>query len=245
MTIETDPSIPLYIQIKDYLHQQIKQGVYSIGERLPSERELSQMFKVSRMTARQALQSMVQEGIAHTRAGKGTYVRPPIIDREIRSLTSFSQEMKNRGLTHSSLVLEAFVRPADYEIASLLKIHPNSEIVLLSRVRIASGQPLAIETAYLVHSMCPGILEKHDFGKESLYEVLRNDFGWILSWADQTIEARLPLSCERKLLGINNRIPVLSMNRITFTNHNVPIEYVRSTYRGDRYQLHTILRTLI
>jgi GntR family transcriptional regulator len=243
MAIQHNSPVPLYLQIKEYLRLQINDGVFPIGSRLPSERELAQRFQVSRMTARQALRSLGHEGFADSSAGKGTYVRLPKIDRQLRSLTSFSQEMQQRGLAQSSRVLKAEVAVADYQVAKVLQIPYASEIVTLSRIRLADGTPLSVEHAHLVHDLCRGILEKHDFTQESLYRVLREEYGWMLVWADQTIEARLPLRTESKLLGIDTHMPVLSMNRITFTHKDTPIEYVRSTYRGDRYQLHAVLRS--
>ena len=243
MEIQHNSPVPLYHQIKEHLRLQIKNGAYRIGARLPSERELAQMYEVSRMTARQALQLLAQEGFAGFSPGKGTYVRLPRIDRQLRSLTSFSQEMQQRGLPHSSRVLKAEVIGADQETATHLQIPYSSEIVILSRVRSADNNPLGLEHAHLVHELCPGILQKHDFAQESLYRVLREEYGWVLARAEQTIEARLPLRDECKLLGIDNHTPVLSMNRITFTHQDRPIEYVRSTYRGDQYQLHAVLRS--
>ncbi len=243
MEIQQNSPVPLYVQIKEQLENQIKSGIYSIGSRLPSERELAQLYKVSRMTARQALQVMAIEGIVDSSTGKGTYVRQPKIDRQLGSLTSFSQEMIQRGLAQSSQVQKAEIEPADYEVAKLLQIPYTSEIVILNRVRLANDRPLGLEYAHLVHDLCRGILANHDFNHDSLYRVLREEYGLALTWADQTIEARLPLQVECKLLGIDRNVPVISMNRVTYTQLNKPIEYVRSTYRGDEYQLHAILRT--
>jgi len=243
MEIQQNSPIPLYVQIKEQLEFQIRDGVYPIGSRLPSERELAQIFKVSRMTARQALQFMAQEGIVDSSTGKGTYVLMPKIERQLRSLTGFSQEMQQRGLAQSSQVQKAIVEQANYEVAKLLQIPYTSEIVILDRVRLANNRPLGLEYAHLVHDLCRGILENHDFSHDSLYKVLREEYGLELTWADQTIEARLPSTIECKLLGIDRQTPVICMIRVTYTKQNRPIEYVRSSYRGDEYQLHAILRS--
>ena len=234
---------PLYIQIKDRLQQQIEAGVFAVGERLPSERELSDEYHVSRMTARQALQLLQQSGLTRSQVGKGTYVSRKI-DQDLRELTSFTQEMANKGLRPTSRVLHAAVRAADAETAVRLSVPLGDEIVVLTRLRMANEKPIAIETAHLRHALCPGILAGHDFASESLYQVLQGQYGVRLVWARQVIAARMPDTSEQKTLGLRARIPVLSLVRVTFDEHDQPIEYVRSCYHGERYQLHTVLRDL-
>ena len=119
MTINLHGATPLYIQIKDKLQRQIEAGTFAVGDRLPSERELAEEYKVSRMTARQALQLLQQTGLTQTQVGKGTYVNRKI-DQDLRDLTSFTQEMANRGLQPSSRVLLAGLQAADSESAAHL-----------------------------------------------------------------------------------------------------------------------------
>lgn len=242
MELQPDSPTPLYIQIRDYLRMQIQTGVYAVGSRLPSERELADRLNVSRMTARQALQALTQEGLAYSKVGKGTYVSPTKIDQDLQTLVSFSEECRRLNLIPSSRVLKATVQPADRSVAERLQIAPGTEIVLLKRIRLANGKPLALETAHLDHHLCPNILQKHDFNHESLYEVLREEYGWALVWAEQIIEARLPNATERQLLSLNQETPVLSIIRVTFSKQDRPIEFVTSVYRGDQYHLHTVLR---
>ncbi len=242
MNVQPHSSEPFYIQIKNYLQLQIQTGAYPVGARLPSERELAEQFNVSRMTARQALLLLGREGLIYTRVGKGTYVSPPKFDQDLDALRSFTEEMREHGVEPSSRVLEAVLRPAEADVAAQLGIAPGAEIVVLSRVRLADGKPLAIETTHLAHQACPGILEGHDFSRESLYSVLRREYGWVLVWADQIIEARLPQPHERRLLGIDRQTPVLSIRRTTYSRHDLPVEFVYSIYRGDQYQMRAILR---
>lgn len=234
---------PLYIQIRDLLQQQIEQGVFATGERLPSERELSQAYGVSRMTARQALQLLQQSGLTQSQVGKGTYVSRKI-DQELRELTSFTQEMSNKGLHPSSHVLVAELQPADEGVAERLQAGIGEDLVLLVRVRLAGGKPIAIERAHLRHASCPNLLEAHDFAQESLYQVLQTQYGIHLVWASQRIAARMPETYERAVLEIGAQVPVLSLERVTYDETDHPVEYVRSCYHGERYQMHTVLREL-
>jgi GntR family transcriptional regulator len=240
--LQHESSVPLYIQIKELLQRQIESGEYAVGARLPSERELAQRYDVSRMTARQALRALAQEGLTHSRVGKGTFVSAPKINQELLALTSFSEDMRQRGIQPSSRVLSAEVHPAGTEVAARLHVLPGTEIVVLKRVRLADRRPLALETTHLPHRLCPGLLKQHDFERDSLYEVLRREYGWTLAWADQVIETRLPEESECHALDLDEKTPILKFTRVTFNEQNQPVEFVRSVYRGDQYRLRTILR---
>lgn len=242
MKLNPDYSVPLYIQLKEHLQTQIESGVYAAGTRLPSERQLAEDFNLSRMTARQAMQLLSQDGLTQSRVGKGTYVRHRRIDQELRILTGFTEDMQRQGLRSSSRILIANVAQANKEAASWLGLEPGAEVVILNRVRFADDEPLAIENATINHQLCPNILNGHDFGQDSLYHVLREEYGCQLVWADQTIQARLPSKSERRLLQIGQYDPVLSMLRVTFIAQDQPIEFVNSVYRGSHYRFRAVLR---
>lgn len=244
MTLNLHAATPLYIQIKDVLQAQIESGAFAVGDRLPSERELSEAYGVSRMTARQALQLLQQNGWTQRQVGKGTYVSRAQIDQELRELTSFTQDMTSRGLRAQSQVLRAELLAADAEVAGYLHASVGEQIVLLQRVRLADDKPIALETAHLLHRLCPGILSAHDFAIQSLYGALQEDHGLRLVWANQVIGARMPSRAERAALALAGRTPVLSLLRVTFDHEDRPIEFVRSCYHSERYQLRTVLREL-
>ena len=241
MVLEPNSLIPLYVQIKNYINDNIKNGVYKKGQQLPSERELSKSLGVSRMTTRQALVSLIQEGVLQSRPGKGTFVAKTVIYQQLGILTSLSEEIHKRGGIASSQVVEARRQPAGYEISHKLEVSVDTEVVLLNRVRLADGNPVAYEAAYLVSSQCPDILEKHDFSQQSLYEVLKEEYNLPLAWARQQFQARLPSSREQKLLGISANTPVLVNDRVTYTAGDKPIEYVNSAYIGDQFMFTIIL----
>ena len=242
MTIDPDLSVPLYLQIREYLVQKINESVYPSGSRLPSERDLAAYFGVSRVTVRQALNSLIQEGLIYAQTGKGHYVRKTKIDQELGVLTSFTEEMHQRGVAPSSKVVRAEIQLAMLDIIDSLQIKQGTEIVFLQRIRLADDEPIALETAYLPHSICPGIIERFDFSQDSLYKVLREEYGCPLIWAKQRMQARLPTPVEEALLGVTQKTPVLSITRVTYSHQDKPVELVRSVYRGDQYELGIILR---
>ena len=233
---------PLYAQLKDSLTADVASGRYKPHQRLPSERELSQRFKVSRMTVRQALLALARDGLIYSRAGRGTFVAEPKIDQQLRTLTGFTQDVRSRGGQPATRVLEAKVIAATPEVATALQISPHTETILLSRLRLADGAPLAIETAYLPLARFPGLLT-HNFERESLYDVLENQYQVKLTQAEQTIEAAIAGSYESELLDLTRRAAVLNIRRLTLTDAGVPVEYVCSVYRGDRYKFHSTLNT--
>jgi len=241
MELKHNSNTPLYIQLKEILREQIEEGTYASGARLPSERELAQAYGVSRMTARQALLLLAQEGFTSSRVGKGTFVQRPQIDQELRLLTGFTEDIRQRGMTPGSRVIRATLEPASEEVSGHLRVAVKAEIVLLSRSRLADNEPIAWEICHLNHRLCPGILENHDFSRESLYQILQDEYGLYLAWAEQWIGAKMPDHNEREALQLNTKTPVLNLTRVTYTEHDQPVEYVRSVYRCDRYQLHTVL----
>jgi len=240
VTLRRHHPIPLYQQLEATLRAQIEGGKFRTHERLPSERELSKQFGVSRMTVRQALEALAQQGLIYGKVGKGTFISEPKIDQQLVALTGFSEDMQRRGQVASSRVLKAACITATKDIATALQIEPKTRVVNLIRVRLANSTPLALENCFLPLHLCPNILS-HDFSRESLYDVLRQQYGWHLVRAQQTVEARLATDEERTLLKLKHPAPILAIERITMVEQGFPIEYVRSAYRGDRYKFSALL----
>jgi len=241
MRLRREAPDPLYLQLKDSLVAEIASGRYRSNQRLPSERELSTRFRVSRMTVRQALLELTRDGAIYTRVGKGTFVADPKIDQQLRALTGFSQDVRARGGKPASCVLEARVISAMPDVAAALRLTPEAEVILLSRVRLSDSIPLAVETAYLPFSRFPTLLH-HNFASESLYDVLETEYKLTLTQAEQSIEAALASAREIELLQLTPPAAVLRMQRLTLTADGVPVEYVHSVYRGDRYKFRSTLQ---
>ena len=240
MKLKRAAPTPLYIQLKNTLTAQITQGDYVAHQQLPSERELCEHFNVSRTTVRQAIADLMHEELVYSRAGKGTFVSELKISQQLRALTGFSQDVHARDSVPSSRILQASIFPTTPHLAETLQIAPSTEVLLLSRLRLADGIPLAIENTYLRHNLCPHIL-KHDFAHESLYKVLASEYALRLVRSEQTIEAGLAEAEELSLLQMQPPAAVLKMERLTYTDQNVLVEYTRSSYRGDRYKFRATL----
>ena len=238
-SIDQKSSEPLYLQLKKNLIERIISGFYKPEEKLPSERVLSEELHISRMTVREALKGLINDGYIYTQVGKGTFVKNVLYEQDT-ALTGFTEQMHKIGSEASSKVLEFTLDKAPLNAMTMLKLRPIDRVYKLKRIRYANNKVLAIETAYIPSDSCEG-LEKHDFSKESLYAVLRNEYGLKLVLAEQTVVASLANEDEYSLFDIQPPEAVLRIKRITKTNLQEPIEYVESVYRGDSYILQTQL----
>lgn len=225
--------VPLYYQIQQRLLEQIRSGELKAGDLVPSEQEISARLRVSRMTARQALKSLCSMGLAYSLRGKGTFVSRAKLEMNFRQLLSFSEEMKVRGSQPRSKVL-AFKRihPGG-EVAQALHLNPTEEVIFLQRVRIADSEPLCIETAHIPARLCPDLLENFD-PSGSLYQMLEELYGLQVQMADEVAEASVATATEARLLRVPAKSPVFRFTRTACQQNGQPVEFVKSTYRGDR-----------
>jgi GntR family transcriptional regulator len=231
---------PLYYQLKNILDERIESGTWPPGTQVPSERELCEQFHISRITVRQALSEMVVEGRLVRQHGRGTFVATPRVEQTLTRLTGFSHDMQARGQQAGGRVLQLAAVPAPAVIARALAIEAGQPVILLRRLRLADGEPMAVETAYLPDSLCRGLLAEN-LNNRSLYQLLRERFQITPARAQQQIKAIACPPAEAKLLGIRKGDPVLHIYRTTFNLEGVPFEHVESYYRGDKYVLHAEL----
>jgi GntR family transcriptional regulator len=232
-----DDATPIYLRIAQNIEGRIRSGALAEGERVPSERTLAEELGTSRMTARQALQHLVGKGLLETRGGLGTFVGARRLETQLTTLIGFSEEMARSGHVASSLILFAETVTADDESAAALGLAAKPRVHRLVRVRLADAIPVAVETTELPAAIAPDLLNRADFSRESLYAVLRRDYGRVPTEAEQTMTAGHPDAMAARALAIASDAPVLKLTRCTFDALRTPIEYVRSTYRGDAFVL--------
>jgi GntR family transcriptional regulator len=225
----------LHTQIAEALTLQIQHDELKAGENFPSERDLAERFGVSRMTVRQALQRLRQEGLIYYERGVGTFVTNRKIDVHTRNLSGFSDEMHLLGLKPSSRVLELKCIPATEQVAHDLNLETNEKVFHIERLRLADDEPMAFENTYLPEKLCPG-LDKADLTKNSLYQILIEDYNLQMNHAAESLEAAAANKYVAAQLDIKIRTPVLVVHRVVFSESNQPIESARTTYRADRYR---------
>ncbi|TDT34526.1 GntR family transcriptional regulator [Naumannella halotolerans] len=208
-------------------------GQLSAGEAIQSERNLVRELGVSRVTVRQAISDLVAEGRLERVHGKGTYVTGPRVDSRLH-LTSFSREMRARGLEPGTRVLDAGKMAAPPQVAHALRIATGDPVVRVERLRTADGTPMAHELGYYPCAYFPDLLDK-DLG--SLYDIFASDYAVIATSGEQTVHAGAADSNHARILGVPKRAPLLVQDRVTWSGERA-IEYATSWYRGDRYRIH-------
>jgi len=210
-----------------------------VGSAIPSERQLSVDLEVSRLTVRAALDELVREGYLVRRQGAGTFVAAPKVAKGM-DVSSFSEDMRARGLTPASRTLELNVVPAGARLGRLLHVSPSEPVVAARRLRLADGEPMAIELLHARASLVPG-LTAADLEQNSFYDLLIDRYAIEIAGGTQTVEPPVTNDDESAALGVPLHSPALLFERITRTAGGEVIEFTSSTYRGDRYRLVTEL----
>jgi GntR family transcriptional regulator len=212
-----------------------------LGEAIPSERQLSADLGVSRLTVRAALDDLVRDGYLVRRRGSGTFVSEPKIAQEL-TMTSFTEDMRRRGMKPASRTLSLAVVPAGAQLGRFLHVSPSEPVVVVKRLRLADRETMAIETLHVRESLVPG-LDGKDLENHSFYELLRDRYGTVISDGLQTIEPTVTDEEESAALGVPLHSPAFLFERFTRDAQGNMVEFVRSIYRGDRYRIVTDLST--
>src|SRR5579862_3586052 len=231
------PRVPKYYLVKQELLKRIE--ALRPGEALAAERILATELGTSRTTVRQAMQELVVEGRLERFRGSGTYVAQPKLAQPLQ-LTSYTQDMRAKGLEPSSRLLHLGSIAADADLAERLHIAPGVRVLRVERLRMANGEPMAVETTHLAGKRFPR-LRQHLERIGSLYTVLAEVYGVQLVTAEQSIETVLAGPHEAAILGTDVGLPLLMLARHSFDAAGEPVEWVRSVYRGDRYKFVTLL----
>jgi GntR family transcriptional regulator len=145
VSMNSHPSLPLYAQVEETLAQRIQEGVWAVGDQLPSEEQLSEEFSVSRTTVRATIQNLLQRGLVEIRRGKGTFVARPKIAQALTGLTGFVEDMEALGMKATARVLGKSIVPAPADVARKLGVALGAEVVAIRRVRLADGMPLSYD----------------------------------------------------------------------------------------------------
>jgi GntR family transcriptional regulator len=206
-----------------------------VGQAIPSERQLTQEIGVSRLTVRAAIDELVRDGYLDRRHGSGTYVTEPKIAQPL-TLTSFSEEMRRRGMVPGSRTLELTITSAGARLARRLQVSPEEPLVRVKRLRLADSEPMAMEVLHIPEALVPG-LTKADLENRSFYELLAERYEIVIGSGTQTIEPTVTNEEESEVLGVPLHTPAFLFERTTVSESGRTVEFVRSIYRGDRYRL--------
>jgi GntR family transcriptional regulator len=235
-TLKRGAPVPLYHQLKTALLRDIQSGRWRPGDRMPTEDALIERYQVSKITVRQALRDLAQMGYIRREQGRGTFVQGPPLEEGPRELKSFTAEMRSHGFNATSRVLEQGVIAAPADIAEHLGVPDGSAVFRLQRLRMADGEPMGLQTAYIAMALAPGI-DQLSFADASLYEILGTQYALYPAAARETHQA-VPLPEDvAPLLRAPAASPALAAERLTTLGDGRSMEFVQSIMRGDRYKI--------
>lgn len=224
--------IPLYFQLMEKLIDTIHQH-YNEHEKLPSERELCEKYNVSRITVRQALQELTQDGYIYKQHGKGTFVAPKSYTQPLLKLYSFTEEMKKIGKTPSTKVLSFDKIALEERMANNLHLEPHDEAFQIVRLRLADGIPLMYETSYIPQKLFPH-LTRDDVTEQPMYSVFREEYDVRVTKAVERFSATSVEAEEADQLEVISGEPAMQIKRYAY-EHDLLIEYTVSIARGDKF----------
>ena len=226
--------IPFYYQVEGMIREKIESGEWAPDELISSERELMNLFDISRATVIRALNNLVQAGLLYRKQGKGTFVSNKI-EQGLTHFYSFAEDMKNLGLVPSTKVLKIESVKCSKHISEILDLGPDDDAIRLVRLRLANEDPIILETSYLPQKLFPDLKEK-DHGKIPLYDILRKDYGFQLTRAREYFEATLADEQAARYLHVTIGDPLLLCERRTYNQNDMPVEVCRGLIRGDKYK---------
>jgi len=225
---------PKYMMIYDTIVKQLDEGVYKVGDALPTEVELCEIFDASRMTVSKVILMLVQENRLKRIRGKGTFVTKNLVDKEIVKLTSFSEDMRSLGKVPGAKLLEySMTYDVSDKLKNILELEEDHFVHTIKRIRTADGEPIAYDVDNVSSRVVPTIDVKK--AKDSFYDYLEKNLDLTVASSDLEIKAILANETISKHLGIEIGDPVILLKHITFTEEGLPFEYCATYYRADKY----------
>jgi len=239
LSLDRNSRVPLHQQLYEIMRSLLDSDQYTSGDHFFTEAELIEMFDISRNTARQVLIRLSDEGFIIRERGKGTTVAKPGLQQSLEKIVSFTDEMNRRGMKPETTVLSCeSIKPTETQ-AKELRITPDTDLICIRRLRHGNHLPICIEESYLVKEYFPH-LEDYDYSKYPLKRAIESMLNSRLDFARQKIKA-IPASNEiAEFLDVSPKAPLLYIERVTYTG-NIPVEFLKIYYRGDRFILYNEL----
>ncbi len=245
--INLDPAVSLYKQIKEAIKTQIVSGKLQKGDKIPSERELCEMFQVSRITARQAIAEAIKEGLLYTVQGKGTFVvngkKEEKIDQGLVKITSFENSLMRKGLLAATKILNHEIKTVDFALSKILCLDMTNRVLNLELIGLANDEPFVLYQSSFEASLGSRFYEiakekeasKMGFSTIDLYDPIEDIDP---NYAEQTFEALEANERLAEILEIDQGKPLFLVTSIIYTKNNIPIEFKKAYYRADKYKFH-------
>lgn len=235
LRIDPSNSTPLYAQLRDSLRAEIRSGRYRDGSPMPSEASLGERFRVSRITVRQALSELRNEGLIYKVNGKGSFVDVPKVHQSLQRLEGFGEAMSRLGFASTNRVLRKRTIPTPAAVAARLALAPGSHVTEIVWVRVLDDAPFCYEVSYVPPDV-GALLPAEQLEKRDMFAILENDHGYRLGHAELRIEAILATEVHARHLKTRAGQPCLRIERLTRRASGAPIDFDYLTFRGDAFQ---------
>jgi GntR family transcriptional regulator len=229
--------LPLYYQFKNLIKQKIKSGEWKVNERIPSEAELIAEYGVTHHTVIKALNDLTREGLIYAKKGKGRFVSPDKITEKLQILSSYTESLKERGIIPDIRVINKELISPEMFVARSLMLNENDKVIKIERVSYINGSPEVYLLSCIPQKIAPQLLEI-DILNKSIYRLLKDLYSIIPVKAQNYIEASYAEDYIANILKIREGSLILINEGISFTNDNIPVEYTKIIYKGDRYRFY-------
>lgn len=234
--LKQDAITPLYVQLMEELETSIRNGVYKPGDKIMTEAEMAKEYGVSLITVRKAVGSLMEKGLVVRKQGKGTFVTKPKYSRNMKKLQSFTEMCEQMGVKPGAQVLENRLIMADKKVADRLGIEPGSNVVYISRLRLADGEPVQVEKSYF--PLKYAFLLEEDLNNGSMFECLKEKAGAKVASSEKMIELCRATAEEAALMDVKKRDYLLFVKSTAYDENGEPMYAGIQLINGDRFSLY-------
>lgn len=234
--LKQDAITPLYVQLMEELETSIRNGVYKPGDKIMTEAEMAREYGVSLITVRKAVRSLMEKGLVVRKQGKGTFVTKPKYSRNMKKLQSFTEMCEQMGVKPGARVLENRLIAADKKVADRLGIEPGSNVVYISRLRLADGEPVQVEKSYF--PLKYAFLLEEDLNDGSMFECLKEKAGAKVASSEKMIELCRATAEEAALMDVKKGDYLLFVKSTAYDENGEPMYAGIQLINGDRFSLY-------
>lgn len=234
--LKQDAITPLYVQLMEELETSIRNGVYKPGDKIMTEAEMAKEYGVSLITVRKAVGSLMEKGLVVRKQGKGTFVTKPKYSRNMKKLQSFTEMCEQMGVKPGARVLENRLIAADKKVADRLGIEPGSNVVYISRLRLADGEPVQVEKSYF--PLKYAFLLEEDLNDGSMFECLKEKAGAKVASSEKMIELCRATAEEAALMDVKKGDYLLFVKSTAYDENGEPMYAGIQLINGDRFSLY-------
>lgn len=237
-SLDSQSPFPLYVQLENILREKIEKNIWKENQKISSENELSAEYRLSRMTVRAVLSTLVQEGLIYRVPGKGTFVSSKKIISKPLSQMGIREQLERMGYKNTTNLLYANAAACTLSIAKKLRLEVGTPVYEIKRVRCVDEKPFSIHLSYIPKDCCEGLLERgYDFENRQLCDILKEGYGIEQNRIVETMEIVSARADDAKLLGIKSGYPLIHLENTLYSPDGQLTEYSSVLFRGDKIKI--------